>query len=114
MISVKVVESVAKSLLLQHLLLVAGCHEKLSEIYPAGAVGIDQLQYLLDFVFSEAGVRVAVEDGNKFLLADNAVSISVHLFEHFEQVIFVLAGVELRSNIGVNHSFKFVFEMKSF
>ena len=54
-----------------------------------------------------------VEGFDQLFLLDHSVSINVDLFEDLKEFILILAFIEMRSDIGVNHSFKLVLEVES-
>jgi hypothetical protein len=92
------------------LLLIAGGYQKLSEVDFAGSIGVDQGQHPFDFVLGQRRFG-GVEGRDELMLFDDPIAVLIDEFEDFEEVLFVLVGVQLRGDEGVDHCFEFVFEL---
>ena len=112
MVGVEVVEGILETLLFQQLLLVAGRHQEFGEVDMPWAVGVDELENLLYFVLSKPRGGVGVENLYELALLYDSVPIPIDFFEDFHEVVFISVGVELRSDVCVDHSFQLVFEVE--
>ncbi len=110
MISVQVAEGVLQLLPLEELLLVARCHQKLSEVDSAGAIGVDELQYPLHLVLLQVRVGV-IEDSDELIPFDHSISVPIDLIEGLQQELLILVGVELGGDVGVDHGLQLVLEL---
>lgn len=67
---------------------------------------------MLDFVLSEPRGGVGVENLNELVLLYDSVPIPIDFFEDLHEVVFISVGVELGSDVCVDHSFQLVFEVE--
>lgn len=91
----------------QQVLLVQRCDNELRVLDLAGAVGVDLLEQLVDFLVGELS---AEELGISFLdlvLLELAVAVQVHGSEHLVDLLLLLLGQQLRGDEGVRGLLQF-------
>lgn len=76
------------------------------------AVSIYNRKNFSYLLLREYGFGMRVEDIQQLASFYDSIPIFVHLLKDSKKVVFVLIGVQLRCNKGVDYSFKFIFEMK--
>jgi len=54
---------------------------------------------------------IVLESGDQFVPFDDPIAVFVHQLEDFEKVLFVLVGVELGGDEGIDHCLELIFEL---
>jgi hypothetical protein len=79
-VCIEVGERVLELFLLEELFFIAGSHQKLSEIYPSRAVGVDEFQDIFD-LFMGKGASLRVKNLNQFFFLNDSISVFVDFSE---------------------------------
>ncbi len=79
-VCIEVGERVFELFLLEELLFIAGSHQKLREIYPSRAVGVDEFQDIFD-LFMGKSASLGVKNLNQFFFFNDPISVFVDFSE---------------------------------
>ncbi len=111
MICVQVVKGVLQSFPLQNLLLITGCHQKLSEINQPRAIGIHNFQNLFDLLLAQGALWMVIEHKQQLILSNNSITVLVHIPERLQKFLLIFVWVQLWGNVSVDYSLEFVLKL---